>query len=180
MKKAVKGKFKILFVCTGNTCRSPMAEGILKKMLKDERVGDFETSSAGTHGLPNAPASLFAIQAASGRKVDLSRHRSRRLTPEMIKEADLVVAMSAEHLNYIKRIDGAAGRKTFLLKAFPQSEPASNKGQSGGVLSIEDPIGGSPEDYQRSFREIEKEIKRIFPKILDLAKRRDLRDTSKP
>lgn len=172
MNKAVKGKLKVLFVCTGNTCRSPMAEAILKKMLEDKGVGNLEVTSAGTHGLPNAPASLFAMQVAGERGVDLPGHRSRRLTPEMIKEADLVLAMSPEHLDYIKRIEGTAGHKTFLLKVFPQASPASNKGPDGGVLSIEDPIGGRPEDYERSFREIEKEIKRIFPKILDIARGR--------
>jgi protein-tyrosine-phosphatase len=179
MKKSIEGKLKVLFVCTGNTCRSPMAEGILKKMLQDKGAVDLEVSSAGTHGLPHAPASLFAMQVAGERGIDLSRHRSRRLTPEMIKQADLILAMSAEHLDYMNRIEGAAGHKAYLLRVFPQAEPASNKGPQGGVLSIEDPIGGSPEDYERSFREIEKEIKRIFPKILDLVEEGDLRDTSK-
>ena len=172
MDKAVEGKLRILFVCTGNTCRSPMAEGILKKMLKDIGVGNIEVTSAGTHGLPNAPASLFAIQVAGQRGVDLSKHRSRRLTPEMIEQADLVLAMSPEHLEHINRIEGAAGHKAYLLRVFHQADPASNKAPQGGVLSIEDPIGGSPEDYQRSFREIEEEIKRIFPKILKLAEER--------
>ncbi|UCB51587.1 MAG: low molecular weight protein arginine phosphatase [Candidatus Zixiibacteriota bacterium] len=179
MKNIVRGKFKVLFVCTGNTCRSPMAEGVLKKMLEDRGVGNIEVSSAGTHGLPNAPASLFAMEVAGDRNVDLSGHRSRRLTSEMIKGADLILAMSPEHLDYIKRIEGTAGRKTFLLKAFPQPDSASNKGPDGGVLSIEDPIGGSPEDYERSFSEIEKEIKRIFPEILGLAEEDDHRDTSR-
>jgi len=172
MNKAVEGKVRILFVCTGNTCRSPMAEGVLKKMLKDKGVGNLEVTSAGTHGLPNAPASLLAMQVAGQRDIDLSKHRSRRLTPEMIEQADLVLAMSPEHLEYINRIEGAAGHKVYLLRVFHQADPASNKAPQGGVLSIEDPIGGSPEDYQRSFREIEEEIKRIFPKILKLAEER--------
>jgi protein-tyrosine-phosphatase len=179
MKKPVKGELRVLFVCTGNTCRSPMAEGILRKMAEDKGAGNLEVTSAGTHGLPNAPASLFAMHVAGERGVDLSGHRSRRLTPEMIEQADLILAMSPEHLDHIRRIEGTAGHKTYLLKAFPQEDPASNKGPEGGVLSIEDPIGGSPEDYERSFREIEKEIKRIFPKILDLLEKNDLRDTSK-
>ena len=179
MDKAVEGKLKVLFVCTGNTCRSPMAEGILKKMLKDKGVGNLEVTSAGTHGLPHAPASLFAIQVAGQRGIDLSKHRSRRLTPEMIEEADLVLAMSPEHLDHINGIEATAGRKTYLLKVFPRAERASNKGPQGGVFSIEDPIGGSPEDYERSFREIEKEIKRILPKVLDLLEEGKLRDTSK-
>jgi protein-tyrosine-phosphatase len=172
MDKAVEGKLRILFVCTGNTCRSPMAEGILKKMLKDKGVGNLEVASAGTHGLPKAPASLFAMQVAGQRGIDLSKHRSRCLTPEMIEQADLVLAMSPEHLEYINRIEGVAGHKAYLLRVFYRADPASNKAPQGGVLSIEDPIGGSPEDYQRSFREIEEEIKRIFPKILKLAEER--------
>ncbi|MGB2990601.1 MAG: low molecular weight protein arginine phosphatase [Candidatus Zixiibacteriota bacterium] len=179
MKKAVKGKLRVLFVCTGNTCRSPMAEGILKKLLEDKGVGNLEVSSAGTHGLSNAPASLFAMEVAGDRNIDLSGHRSRRLTAGMIDNADLILAMSQEHLDYIKRIGGTAGDRTFLLKAFPQVNSASNKGRNGGVLSIEDPIGGSPDDYQRSFADIEKEIKRILPKLLSSAKAGHFRDTSR-
>ena len=172
MKRSIEGKLKVLFVCTGNTCRSPMAEGILKKMLEDKRVGNLQVTSAGTHGLPNAPASLFAMQVAGQRGIDLSKHHSRRLTPEMVKQADLILAMSPEHLEYINRIEGAVGHKAYLLKVFHQADPASNKAPQGGVLSIEDPIGGSPEDYQRSFREIEEEMKRILPKILKFAEER--------
>ncbi|MGB2805634.1 MAG: low molecular weight protein arginine phosphatase [Candidatus Zixiibacteriota bacterium] len=179
MKKAVKGKLRVLFVCTGNTCRSPMAEGILKKMLEDKGVDNLEVSSAGTHGLSNAPASLFAREVAGDRNIDLSGHRSRRLTPEMIREADLILAMSQEHLDYIKRIGGTAGDRTFLLKAFPRVHSASNKGGNGGVLSIEDPIGSSPDDYERSFADIEKEIKRILPELLKSANKDNFRDTSK-
>jgi len=178
VKKAIKGKLKVLFVCTGNTCRSPMAEGILKKMLEDKGGGNLEVSSAGTHGLPNTPASLFAMQVAGDRNIDLSGHRSRRLIPEMIKEADLILAMSPEHLDYIKRIQEAAGHKTFLLKAFPQALSASNKGRNDGVLSIEDPIGGSLDDYEHSFTEIEKEIKRILAELLKSANKDNFRGTS--
>jgi protein-tyrosine-phosphatase len=178
MKKANKGKLRVLFVCTGNTCRSPMAEGILRKMLEDKGAGNLDVSSAGTHGLSNAPASLFAIEVAGDRNIDLSRHRSRQLTAETIREADLILAMSPEHLDYIKRIDWAGGCKTFLLKAFPQAYSASNKGRNDGVLSIEDPIGGNPDDYERSFTQIEKEIKKILPELLKWAHKDGSRDTS--
>ena len=179
MKKAIKGKLKVLFVCTGNTCRSPMAEGILKKMLEDKGVGNLEVSSAGTHGLQNAPASLFAMEVAGDRNLDLSGHRSRRLTAGMIDDADLILAMSQEHPDYVKRIGGTVGHKTFLLKAFPQAHSASNKGRNDGVLSIEDPIGRSLDDYERSFVEIEKEIRRILPELLKSANKDNFRDASK-
>jgi len=171
MKKTDRDKFKVLFVCTGNTCRSPTAEGILKKMLKENGVENIEVSSAGTCRLKNAPASLFAIQVAGTRDVDLSRHRSRELSVNMIQEADLILAMSQEHLSYIKRIDKRATRKVCLLKAFPQQHPVSNEDQDQGVLSIKDPMGGSLDDYEYSFSEIEKEVARIFPELLRLVKK---------
>jgi len=172
MKKTDKDKYKILFVCTGNTCRSPTAEGILKKMLKQNGIDNVKVSSAGTHGLLNAPASLFAIEVAKTRNVDLSGHRSRELTRKMIEHANLILAMSQEHLDFINRIDKKAGAKAYLLKLFPQLHHASNEDQNRAVLFIKDPIGGSLRDYEQSFSEIEKEVKRIFPKILDLTKKR--------
>ena len=163
--------FEVLFVCTGNTCRSPMAEGILKKMLADRGVRNVKVSSAGTHGLLHAPASLFAIQVARAYEVDLSRHHSRELTPDMLLTADLILAMSWEHIEHIKRMDEKAGGRTYLLKAFARPLPVSNEDQRKGVLSIKDPIGGGLDDYERSFSEIAEEIERILPELLRLVKR---------
>ena len=171
MKKTDKDKFKILFVCTGNTCRSPTAEGILKKMLEQNRIDNVKVSSAGTHGLQNAPASIFAIEVARVRNVDLSEHRSRELNRKMIEQADLILAMSQEHLDFINRIDKKAGDKAYLLKAFPQLNLASNEDQNQVVLFIKDPIGGSLDDYEHSFSEIEREVARIFPELLRLVRK---------
>jgi protein-tyrosine-phosphatase len=171
MNKTNRDKFKILFVCTGNTCRSPMAEGILKNMLKQNRIDNVQVSSAGTFGLQNAPAALFAIEVAQARKVDLSPHRSRQLTRNMIQQADLILAMSHEHLDFINRMDKQASHKAYLLKAFPQPNLASNEDQNRGVLSIKDPMGGSLDDYEHSFSEIEREVRRIFSDILRLVRK---------
>jgi protein-tyrosine-phosphatase len=118
------------------------------------------------------PASPFAIEVARLRGVDLSRHRSRQLTKRMAESADLILAMSQEHIDYIRRIDPKAGDKAHLLKIFLKPHPASNEDHNQGVLFIKDPIGGTLGDYERSFLEIEKEIKRIFPKLLSLVKKR--------
>jgi len=172
MRENNKDQFRILFVCTGNTCRSPMAEGILKKMLKDNGIETVQVSSAGIYSLENVPASPFAIQAARLRNVDLSSHRSRQLSQKLVEETDLLLVMSQEHIEYIKRADPKAQDKTYLLKVFPQLPPRSNEDQDPGVLFIKDPIGCSLEDYDCSFLEIKKEIKRIFPEILNLMTKR--------
>ncbi|MGB8656443.1 MAG: low molecular weight protein arginine phosphatase [Candidatus Zixiibacteriota bacterium] len=170
MKKEPEDKFEVLFVCTGNTCRSPMAEGILKKMLAEKGIKKFEVGSAGICSFENAPVSLFARQAAGLRKIDLSQHHSRQLTAKMLKQADLVLAMSQKHLDYIRSIDPQSHRKASLLKAFARMHPPANEEQDGGVLFIKDPIGGRPEDYERSFVEIETELRRVLPEILRLCK----------
>jgi protein-tyrosine-phosphatase len=164
-----KKAFHVLFVCTGNTCRSPMAEGILKKKLKEKNLKGIVVSSAGTHGLRNAPASLFAMQTARDRQVDITEHRSQELTQNMLHQADLILVMAEEHLMYIKRLDREASKRAYLLRAFALPHPGSNEDKGPGVLSIEDPIGGSPEDYEKSFCQIEKEIKRILPELLRFA-----------
>jgi protein-tyrosine-phosphatase len=166
-----ESRFRLLFVCTGNTCRSPMAEGILKKVLKDKGVENVEVRSAGTHGLDLAPASVFAAAAAKAMGVDISQHRSRTLNEQMIEEADLILVMSPEHAHHIGIMSRAALKKTHLLKSFPQPMGVSNAEQEPGVLSIKDPIGGVFEDYRKSCLEIEEQINRILPEILRRAKK---------
>jgi protein-tyrosine-phosphatase len=93
----------ILMVCTGNICRSPMAEGLLRHMLSDWRQPKVHIHSAGTHGLDDQPAASFAIQAAAEMGVDISDHRARSLDPEMVSQADLILVMEPFHREIIAR-----------------------------------------------------------------------------
>jgi protein-tyrosine-phosphatase len=108
----------ILAVCTGNICRSPMAEGFLRGMLAARGVDGVDVASCGVNGLEDAPAMPEGVEAMIENGVDISGHRARRLTAPMIREADLVLTMATEHRDTIvAQAAGAAGR-TFTLKEF--------------------------------------------------------------
>jgi protein-tyrosine phosphatase len=107
----------ILVVCTGNICRSPMAEGLLRSALDrrlDGRAPD--VGSAGTIAIDGAPAMPESIEAARERGVDIRAHAARLLTPELIDGADLVVTMAAEHREAVQRLVPGAAARTFTLK----------------------------------------------------------------
>jgi protein-tyrosine phosphatase len=163
-------RFKILFVCTGNTCRSPMAEGGLRVLLKGRGIEDIEALSAGTAAIPGCPATLYASEALKTWDGDISTHKSRPLTPEMLEEVDLILAMTSNHYQTVISMLPEAKEKTYLLTKFP--EP----GMDGE--GIADPIGGSLDMYNQTFLQIGEELGRILPDLIDMAesKRKKVND----
>jgi protein-tyrosine phosphatase len=107
----------ILVVCTGNICRSPIAEGLLRGALS-VRFGRAApaVSSAGTAGLEGRSAQPESVQAAAERGADIAGHRAREITPELAADADLMVAMSTEHRDAIVRLQPSAAGRAFTLK----------------------------------------------------------------
>ena len=150
-------KYTIMFVCTGNTCRSPMAQVALEVLLGKRRPGMFDVISSGTHAADGFPATAYAAEAVKLWDGDLSSHRSQQLTPALIKKSDLVLAMTSEHLAEIRRLVPAAKAYSYLLKNFP--EPSVN-GEG-----VEDPIGQPLQRYNETFLEIGEYLGKHLPEI---------------
>ena len=152
-------KRMILFVCTGNSCRSIMAEGLLKKALKGLGKGNFEVSSAGTGARDGFTPTFETIEVMKEEGVDVSGYKSKRLTDELINEADLILVMEAAHKEDIAIRVPEAAPKTYLLKEFGLEKTKMDP----EYLGVPDPIGRPMEVYEASFNAIKREIERIAP-----------------
>ena len=145
---------KIVFVCTGNTCRSSMAEALFKKMLDDKgKSKEFKVSSCGTHAIFGLPASENAIQVMKDEGTDLSGHRSRPLTEDILT-ADLVLTMTLSQKEYILSIFPEMRGKVFTLGEY-----------AGDGREIPDPIGMDTNFYRMVAREIKAKLQKIITKL---------------
>lgn len=151
--------YSIVYVCTGNTCRSPMAEGILRTLLAKSGIEDVDVSSAGIGTLDGYPATHHAVEISRRNQIDISGHHSTRMTDRIFRESDLVFALAENHFEVLKNWQDA-DKKLYMVKAFP--EP----GHGDARHSVDDPVGGSLEEYKVTFEEIYGEIKRALPDII--------------
>src|SRR5438093_12265401 len=100
---------RILFVCTGNTCRSPMAAAALELELGAD-ASRVEISSAGTAAWEGQPATALSLEVAARDGVDLGRHRSRRVTPDLLRAADRILVMEPSHVSLVQALGAHPAR----------------------------------------------------------------------
>ena len=136
--------YHVLVVCTGNTCRSPMAEGILKALFEEKGIAG-EVRSAGTYALSGGPAQPYAIETAAAASLDITDHVARQLDEELVRWADTVLCMTRSHARSVREIDSTAEVR---LVADWAPEGVAHGGE------IRDPMGWDEEVYRAVFDEL--------------------------
>ena len=144
--------YKLLFICSGNICRSPIAEG-LAPILGEKAGHTVEALSAGTLGLINRPADPKAIEVSAEVGVDISKHKSQPITAELLDWADYVLVMERKHGSYIRSYFPEMEEKILEISTF------------GGMPKIPDPIGTWKFTFRKRRKELEKCLTSFFQQL---------------
>jgi glycine hydroxymethyltransferase len=151
----------VLFVCTGNICRSPIAEGLFRRLIGNRK--DIEVASAGVHAVRGQPPSLYAVQVCAEEGTDIGGLRSQPLTATLVDQATHIFAMTGAHLETIQTLFPQTAEKTFLLREF--EEPGTTVWRE-----VPDPIGLGREVYEHCARI----IKNALPSVLAFVEQGEL------
>jgi len=142
-------RFNVLFVCTANTCRSPLAEGIFKTLLTEEYCA---VQSAGILPMNGLPAAQFSVEVVKEYGGSITQHLTKNITRELIDWADLILVMEFKHYNTILEIASAAATKTFLLKEYKRRTKYNE---------VSDPVGLDINAYRVAAKEMLPSLKLI-------------------
>jgi protein-tyrosine-phosphatase len=154
--------FRLVLLCTGNTCRSPLAAAVFREELGPD-AEQVEVHSAGVAAAEGQPASAGAAAAAARAGLDLTAHRSQRPSAGLLNGADLILVMEREHARAAEAL-GADPRRTHVLSEWPgPGEPA---------LAVSDPFGGSLEAYEECLGRIRRHVRRIVPQVREALRSR--------
>lgn len=150
---------ELLFVCTGNTCRSAMAEAAAQKLINDavNEYDNFTVDSAGVMCAGPSPASQYAILAAEQNQADLSNHTAKQVTDSLLFQADYIFTMTQGHKQLLERIAPQYRDKIFLLNAFAEGNP--------NAADIPDPYGSTLVEYLQCYTLIEASVAQILNKL---------------
>jgi len=147
---------KVLFVCTENTCRSPIAEGLFRKIASEKEIS-LEVISAGVFANAGHKASKEALHVSLEKGIDLSKHSTKLISQEIVEDADIVLTMTTKHKELLISIFPELKDKIFTLKEY--------NGKKVTDHNITNPMGGDLEGYRKCANEIECELE-LFAEIL--------------
>lgn len=149
----------ILFVCTANICRSPVAEGLLRRRIEEEFMDGWTVSSAGTWVLEERGASRNSVVVMAQRGIDIADHISRGITAEMLSDADLILCMESGHAEALAaEFPKETAGKIYMLTQMV-----------GRRHDVADPYGMELPEYQQMAEEVEELIDKALPRIRQLA-----------
>jgi protein-tyrosine-phosphatase len=150
---------RILVICTGNICRSPMAEVLLRQRVEKEGLTGWDVESAGSWTVDGEPASRYAIQLMTERGLDLTSHRSRRVNRHIMEQADLVLVMTQGHSEALRLEFPDLREKIYMLSEM----------RNGYRYDIDDPYGGPLAEYRACATTLVDLIDAGFERIRSLA-----------
>ena len=148
---------RILFVCSGNICRSPMAAEYARHRAAQAGLSHLLVDSAGTLGIEEAPASEFAVKVLREAGLDLTSHRSRGLRPDDMTNSDMILVMEHHHLEELEQHFPRKDGGVYLMRAFDDGPDPSH-----GAPDLADPIGRSLDEYRARFAEIRNAVDHLM------------------